>query len=306
MRRGRTVAQQHDILVMPFLAEHPVEVQPGRAAQVAGIAHQRMAVQMRGKDLLASGNAFILGHLAKAPFVIGLLAAFHDKSRCVGIELVGMGPDPAMFGLFEDEGEGVVELGMGAQPDELAGAGVDLGLEMLRVMGAHPGIDAIRRDHQVIFGRQRVDIIGLGLKAQVHPQFAGAFLQQQQQPHPPDAAKTMPGRHRAGVLVDHRDIVPIGKMRVDRLGAFRVVGLEIRQRFIGQHHAPAKGIVRLVALDDGDVMGRIAQFQADREIETGRTSTQAHDFHKANLLIQGFLRRGCQQPEDISSLKYLA
>ncbi len=45
------------------------------------------------------------------------------------VELVGVHPDPAVLGLLEDESEGVVELLMRAEPDVLAGAHVDVGLE---------------------------------------------------------------------------------------------------------------------------------------------------------------------------------
>ena len=60
--------------------------------------------------------------VAEAERVAGLLRAFDDEGRGVVVELVGMGPDPAVLGLLEDEGEGVVEFLMRAEPDELAQA----------------------------------------------------------------------------------------------------------------------------------------------------------------------------------------
>ena len=51
------------------------------------------------------------------------------KVAVSGVELVGVRPHPAVLGLLEDEGEGVVEFLVGAEPDELAFAHVDVGLE---------------------------------------------------------------------------------------------------------------------------------------------------------------------------------
>jgi hypothetical protein len=44
-----------------------------------------------------------------------------------------MRPDPAMLGFLEDEGEGVVEFLMRAEPDELALAHIDIGLELVGI-----------------------------------------------------------------------------------------------------------------------------------------------------------------------------
>src|SRR5260370_41940537 len=120
MRAGRGVAQQGEVLVRPALAEHAREIDPGRAAQVAGIGYQPMAAEMPGEDLLAGRNRLLAVHVAEAPRRPSLLAAFDDEGRGLGLELVGVRPHPAVLGLLEDEGEGVVELLPGAEPDELA------------------------------------------------------------------------------------------------------------------------------------------------------------------------------------------
>src|SRR5260370_27529661 len=88
-----------------------------------------MAAEMPGEDLLAGRNRLLAVHVAEAPRRPSLLAAFDDEGRGLGLELVGVRPHPAVLGLLEDEGEGVVELLPGAEPDELAFAHVDVGLE---------------------------------------------------------------------------------------------------------------------------------------------------------------------------------
>jgi hypothetical protein len=88
-----------------------------------------MPAQMVGKDLAAGFNRFLFGHMLEAPALPCLGQALDDEGRCGGIELVNMRPDPAMRRLFKDEGEGIVEFLMRAQPDKLAAADVDVGLE---------------------------------------------------------------------------------------------------------------------------------------------------------------------------------
>ncbi len=64
-------------------------------------------------------------------------AGLDDESRRVIVELVGVRPDPAVFGFLENEGEGIVEFLMRAEPDELAGASGDVGAEgpLMRLAG---------------------------------------------------------------------------------------------------------------------------------------------------------------------------
>ncbi len=123
MRRRRRVAHQHDVLVVPPLAEHAREVEPRRAAQVLGVRHQGMAAEMvarRSRSQVAMLSSWLISPKPKASNVFW--SHLDDERRGVGVELVGVRPDPAVFGLLEDEGEGVVELLVRAEPDELAAA----------------------------------------------------------------------------------------------------------------------------------------------------------------------------------------
>src|SRR4029453_4590587 len=120
----------------PAFAQHARKAQPGRAADVVGVRLQAAAAQFVREDPLADGDRLRLAHGAEAVFAPGLFAALDDEGGRVGIELVGVRPYPAPLGLLEDEGEGVVELLVRAQPDELALAGIDVRLEMLGMRGA--------------------------------------------------------------------------------------------------------------------------------------------------------------------------
>src|SRR5262249_49273306 len=87
-----------------------------------------------------------------------------------------------------------------------------------------------------------------------------------------------------------------GEGGTDLGGAFRVVGLQVVERLVGQHDAPPEGVVGPVALDHAYPVRRIAPFHRDREIEAGRPAADADDIHGH--------RRSSAAPQDISSLKY--
>ena len=150
MRRCGRVAHQHDIFVRPFLAQHAREIQPCRAAHMRRVRHQRMAAEIFGKDVLAGAAVLVLAHGAEAEFLPGVVGAFDDEGRGVGVELIGVRPDPAVLGLLEDESEGVVEFLVGAEPDEFVLAGLDAGLEVGGEFAARPGIQSVGGDDEVV------------------------------------------------------------------------------------------------------------------------------------------------------------
>ena len=83
--------------------------------------------------------------------------AFHNKRRGVFVKLVDMRLQPAVFGFFEQKGEGVVELA-GAQPDIAVGPGHDVRLENLGKARAHFGVKAVAGDDEVGIGKVQVRI----------------------------------------------------------------------------------------------------------------------------------------------------
>ena len=77
----------------------------------------------------------------------------------------------------------------------------------------------------------------------------------------------------------HIDVVPMGEFAQDRLCTFGIVGLEVVHRLVGEHDAPAEGIVGTVALHHPDAMIRIAQFHGDGEIDARWAAADADDIH---------------------------
>ena len=64
--------------------------------------------------------------------------------------------------------------------------------------------------------------------------------------------KPLPPMHGWAAEMD-LDIVPIGKVTDDGAVALAVIGLEGIERLVGEDDAKAEGVVRAVALEDGDV-----------------------------------------------------
>ena len=56
VRRMGSVADEHDVAVMPLAAQHAIEIEPRRPTQVARIAHERVPIEILGKHPLAEGN----------------------------------------------------------------------------------------------------------------------------------------------------------------------------------------------------------------------------------------------------------
>ena len=184
-----------------------------------------------------------------------------------------------MRGLLEDEGEGVVEFLVGAEPDEFVLAGLDAGLEVFGEFVARPRIQPVGGDDEVVGLGQLRGAGDLGLETQLDAEPARALLQQLQQLLARDAGKAVAGGDDLLAAIMHRDVVPIGEMAADFAGAERIVLGEVLEGLVGQHHAPAEGVVRLVALEHGDVVRGVAQLHADREIKARRAAAEASDLH---------------------------
>src|ERR1043165_2122826 len=85
--------------------------------------------------------------------------------------------------------------------------------------------------------------------------------------------------------VVHIDVVPVRKIVENLCRAFGVDLLQVLHRLVGEHHAPAECIVRLVALDDLHPMARIEALQRQREIKPRRPAADANCFHGRNSAI---------------------
>ena len=119
-----------------------------------------------------------------------------------------------------------------------------------------------------------------GLEPHVDAQLARPVLQDLQHQHAADAGEAVTARHGSHASMDHGDVVPVGEVLTDRGGALRVVALHVAERVVGQHDAPPERGVARVAFEQGHLVGGVAQLHRDREVQPGRTTTQAENLHR--------------------------
>ena len=121
--------------------------------------------------------------------------------------------------------------------------------------------------------------VDLGLELKVDAEFARTAVQEQEQLFAPDAGKSVASRYDALAAIMDSNVIPIGEVATNGLRADRIIGHEVVERIVRQHHAPTERVIRPVSLDHSDVVGGIAQLHADREVEARRTATEARNFH---------------------------
>src|SRR5581483_9199851 len=94
-----------------------------------------------------------------------------------------------------------------------------------------------------------------------------------------DARKAVATRANGRTAVVNRNVVPVGERFANERRAFGIVGLEVRQRFIGQHHAPAEGVIRPVPLDHHDLVRGIAPLERNGKIEAAGAAAETYRAH---------------------------
>ncbi len=281
VRGVHRITHQHHmgatVEVRPLLAADALEVQPGRAAQVARIGHQLVAAQVVGKQLFAEGHRFLGVELVQPMRLPHRFRRLDDEGGGLVVELVDMRLEPAVLGLHEREVEGVVELGR-AQPDEAVGPRHHVGLEDVRVLVADLRVDAVAGDHQVCVGEVGVGV-DLGVELQLHAEFLAARLQDVEQLLAPDADEAMAAAADVAALELELDVVPVVEGLLDGRGGGRVPLPHVVHGGVGEDHAPAEGVVGLVALDHGDVVARIELLHQQPEVQPGGAAPDADDLH---------------------------
>src|SRR5262249_8316699 len=97
MRGCGRITKQYDVLVAPTFAENTIEVEHCRTAQVTRVRHQLATPEISSKDFFASRNRLFDVHAIEAGASPSLLRAFDNEGRRVGIELIGVHPNPAVL-----------------------------------------------------------------------------------------------------------------------------------------------------------------------------------------------------------------
>ena len=267
--------------VHPVVANHAGKLNPiGRAAQMLGVAHQVMAIQILGKQVLAKRHAFVLAHGVQAMRFPNRFGCFHNEGGGVVVVLVGMRLKPTVLGLLEGKGESVKGF-VRAQPDKAAITHINVGLVGVGIAGADAAVQAIAGNHQVglVVLRQRLVVGHVGFKHQLHIQLFAALLQDVEQVLAAYPTKTMATGAHALPFEKHLDVVPMVERIPNQLRGVRVGGLQVLQGLVAEHHAPAKGVVGAVAFDHGDLVRRVLLLHEQREIQASGATANAQNVH---------------------------
>ena len=125
----------------------------------------------------------------------------------------------------------------------------------------------------------------IGFEHQLDAEFAGAALQQDQQPLAADAAEAVARRDRTHAIMDDGDVVPIGEMLLDPDGADRVIFGKVFERLGRQHNAPAERVVGAVALEHRHIVRGIPQLHRNGKVEAGWSAAENRNLHPCDLLF---------------------
>ena len=106
-----------------------------------------------------------------------------------------------------------------------------------------------------------------------------ARLQDVEQPLATDADEAVSTRADRAPLELEDDVVPMGEGRLDRAGRLLVPAAQVRHGGVGEDHAPAERVVRVVALDHRDVVARVELLHQEGEREAGGAAADADDAH---------------------------
>ena len=289
---------------------HAAEVEPapsraGGAALVISAWPSRYLAKMRSQAAIA----LVLVHAVEAE--PRQVSSEHStmKVERVGVEAVGVRPDPAVLGLLEGEGEGVANVLLRAEPDELVGAHVDVGLERRRRSASRTlRVDAVGGDDQVVVAPYRLGAIASRSRSAARRRArargpAGCSSSRLRpmplKPWPPTSVIVSPR------IVDV-DVVPVGELvGDDRCGAVGVVGAAGCRASGRRRRRPSRRCRRArLRSNTVDLVRGVAQLHRDGEIEPGRPAAEAGDAHGRASIIAAGCERACSRPVDISSMKF--
>ncbi len=117
-------------------------------------------------------------------------------------------------------------------------------------------------------------------KRSVTPDLLAASLQDLEQLLARDAREAVPARGDDPIAHVDVDVVPVGQRGRDPGEGVGVGGAEVDHRLVGEHHAPAEGVVAAVALEHGDVGVGTGLLEQQGDVQPGRAAADDRDLHR--------------------------
>ena len=99
-------------------------------------------------------------HVRKTDGFIDVTITFDDESGCVLVELISMGPDPAMLGLFKDEGKCIAESLFCPKPDKSVRSYINAGFKSSGVGITDFRIQTVSNHDNIGVSETTIDIFG--------------------------------------------------------------------------------------------------------------------------------------------------
>ena len=96
-----------------------------------------------------------------------------------------------------------------------------------------------------------------------------------------NAHKAVAARANLAPLEQQLDVIPVVEGFFNLRGGDGVPVTHIVHGGVREHHAPAKGVIGLVALHHGHVVGGIHLLHQQREVKTGGATAYADNFHRS-------------------------
>src|SRR6185437_8787313 len=275
VRRMRRIADQDHPAVVPAPAMHAAEVEPGRAAQMVGIALQCLAAEIAREELLAECDGAARVEPVEPMRFPGLLPRLDDDGGEIAAELIGVDLEPAVLGALECKRESPERLRR-PEPDVAALAPIELRLEYGLVALPGLAVGAIRGDDEVRILEPRFRA-HLPLEVLPDSELRGALLQEPEQALAADTAESVAAADEAAAGKVDVDVVPVVEVADDGGVRARVGSAEVLHRLVGKDDAPAEGVVRPVALVHLDAGFRERLAQQDGGVQTRGAAAQADD-----------------------------
>ena len=255
---------------------------PGGGAQghelnpLGPVGEQPVPRQMTVEDLLAEGEALLLGHHVETGCTPHRFGAFHDEGGLAGVERVGVDLEEPVRSLLEDEGEGV-EREVGAEPGIAGGVPVAPWPECHLVGRSDPAVDPIGRHHQVEIA-QLLRGADLGPEAEIDTKSAAALLEHSEQGAAGDRRE--PLTERADDPAPQTDIDrPPTDEAVGDGGMGLAIGIaRARTAFPQRTPPPTRRWRRPIAFEHGDLVVAGTGHEQGEE-EPGRAAADDSDPH---------------------------
>lgn len=117
---------------------------------------------------------------------------------------------------------------------------------------------AVGGDHEIVAVPRRQVGVAIVPVVKPHPELGGALGEDREQRLSSDPDKSVPRRARPPTRDADFDVVPLRESRGDGFARNRVIGQQPLDRLVGEHHPPAEGHARGVALEQVDLGLRLA------------------------------------------------